>query len=338
MTREEVRLNFFCIPDVEKQIGGIKQIHRHVETLTKLGYNAKVITEKKGFRPKWFDSNAEVLSMDDAIKSEEFNINKTILVIPETYLGIDFSNYFGQSFTGYKRVIFNQNAYYTYGGNTMKEVIDFYHDENTIQVLSISENTHDFLTRNIGIGDAKISRIINGIEDIFTAATVKENLITWMPRKNRDHVEAIINSIAMCNEKYISGWVGKAIEELNHNEVAKLLKKSKIFLSFGHPEGFGLPVAEAMASECWVVGYTGQGGKELFRYGASSCIEFGDWKGFIDEIEKVMKNLKEHPDETRFRTERQAKAIKYLYSNKQEKESIERAWNKTINIFKSAIK
>ena len=31
----------------------------------------------------------------------------------------------------------------------------------------------------------------------------------------------------------------------------------------GHPEGFGLPIAEAMAAGCWVV-YSGGGGQELF--------------------------------------------------------------------------
>ena len=184
MKREEVNIYFFCIPDMEKQIGGIKQIHRHVEALTKLGYEAKVITEKTDFKPKWFKSNAQVLSIYEAIQTKIFDKKNAILVIPETYAGIDFSNYFGQSFIGYKRVIFNQNAYYTYSGKTIEQVRNFYHNDDTIQILSISENTHDFLTRNIGIKDDKITRIINGIEDKFINENIKEDLITWMPRKN----------------------------------------------------------------------------------------------------------------------------------------------------------
>ena len=45
-----------------------------------------------------------------------------------------------------------------------------------------------------------------------------------------------------------------------------------IFLSFGHPEGFGLPITEAMASGYWVIGYHGGGGRELFRFGASDSV------------------------------------------------------------------
>jgi len=36
---------------------------------------------------------------------------------------------------------------------------------------------------------------------------------------------------------------------------------------FGHPEGFGLPPAEAMASEAIVIGYDGRGGSELDGHG-----------------------------------------------------------------------
>ena len=46
--------------------------------------------------------------------------------------------------------------------------------------------------------------------------------------------------------------------------VADILRESQVFLSFGHPEGFGLPPAEALACGCLVIGYHGGGGREYF--------------------------------------------------------------------------
>jgi len=58
-------------------------------------------------------------------------------------------------------------------------------------------------------------------------------------------------------------------------EVAEIMSKSLTFLSFGHPEGFGLTVAEVMASSCYVVRNSGLGGRVVFRLGQkwSTCKE-----------------------------------------------------------------
>ena len=47
--------------------------------------------------------------------------------------------------------------------------------------------------------------------------------------------------------------------------VAEVLGSSTVFVALGHSESFGLPVAEALASGCLVVGYDGGGGHELFE-------------------------------------------------------------------------
>jgi hypothetical protein len=39
-----------------------------------------------------------------------------------------------------------------------------------------------------------------------------------------------------------------AIYGLSKQQVATALQRSLVFLAFGHPEGFGLPLAEAAAS------------------------------------------------------------------------------------------
>ena len=54
---------------------------------------------------------------------------------------------------------------------------------------------------------------------------------------------------------------------MSHHDVLQTLSSSALFLSFGHPEGFGLPVAEALACGTAVIGYSGLGGRELFNIG-----------------------------------------------------------------------
>ncbi len=47
--------------------------------------------------------------------------------------------------------------------------------------------------------------------------------------------------------------------------MADALGASTVFVALGHSESFGLPVAEALAAGCLVVGYDGGGGHELFE-------------------------------------------------------------------------
>ena len=43
------RVRVLCLPDVDRAIGGVKQLYRHVEHLVALGWDAAVVTEAAGF-------------------------------------------------------------------------------------------------------------------------------------------------------------------------------------------------------------------------------------------------------------------------------------------------
>ena len=124
----------------------------------------------KNFRPSWFQSSAATISFASAYSSGDFEVSSTILVLPETYLEANLSNFCGQDLSKFARVIFNQNAYYSFGGfsSTLEEQLaTFYDSSNVLQVLSVSEDTHDFLTVNLNLADSKVSRIVNAVENIF---------------------------------------------------------------------------------------------------------------------------------------------------------------------------
>ena len=330
------RVRLLCLPDVDRTIGGVKQLYRHVEHLVALGWDAAVVTEAEGFRPSWFTSGAPTVSLQTSLSTGELVANSTILVLPETYLGVDLGSFRGLDLSRFARVVFNQNAYYSYGefsSDTTRNLRRFYDDNSVLQVLSISEDTHAFLYRNLGIADDRLSRIVNAIEPIFTHDQPKSNLLHWMPRKNPQHVQAIIHGMQRSGLEHSGGWQGEPLQDLSHAQIAERLNKARLFLAFGHPEGFGLPIAEAMAAGCWVVGYSGGGGRELFRFGASHEVPFGDWSGFMSALQDAFRRFALEPRETHLRLQRQAQAISVLYSAEQERASVASAWDRIATKF-----
>lgn len=323
------RVRVLCLPDVDRAIGGVKQLYRHVEHLVHLGWDACVVTQNNDFRPSWFESTAPASSITYCALQGDFKGDDTILLLPETYLGVNLSDFWGFDLSHLPRVIFNQNAYYSFGSfreNITHQVSHFYDHSSVLQVLSISEDTHEFLNLNLGIRDSNLSRIVNAVEPIFRNNDSSSNIIHWMPRKNSSEVSAILSSIQRAGLEGSHGWRGEPLQDLSHHEVAEKLNNARIFLSFGHPEGFGLPLAEAMASGCWVIGYSGGGGRELFRYGASEEVAFGDWPSYMRALQRALIMFRDQPRETTTRLKRQSLAIKTLYSRQQELESISCAW------------
>ena len=140
------------------------------------------------------------------------------------------------------------------------------------------------MSAGLGLPDAKLSLIINGIEStLFKPGIHKKRQIAFMPRKNSR--DSLIVQNMLSTKSWMNGWSLMPIDRCSQESVASILQDSLLFLSFGHPEGFGLPVAEALACGCAVVGYSGLGGRELFTLGKKYFIvkevAFGDWVGFV---------------------------------------------------------
>jgi glycosyltransferase involved in cell wall biosynthesis len=325
-----------CLPDLDQPIGGGKQLYRHVEHLVELGWDAAVVTQAEGFRPGWFESSAPTLSLASCQQRGDFDSDRCIVVLPETYLGVDLENYHGLNLARMARVVFNQNAYYTYAQlpdlNTAS-LACYYDAPEVLQVLCVSQDSQAFLRQNLGLADVRISRIINAVEPLFQPAASKSNTIAWLPRKNPDHAQAILLGICRGGLPHAKDWQVERLGTMTHASLAERLNQARIFLSFGYPEGFGLPVLEAMAAGCWVVGYSGGGADELFRLGPSEPVRFGDWQGFLSALQQAVQAFALHRRNTELTMSRQVLAIRSLYGRDQEAASIQQAWERILEGF-----
>ncbi len=147
-----------------------------------------------------------------------------------------------------------------------------------------------------------------------------------MPRKNKKDSEIVITSLINQSWFKKDKWKIALIHKCNHEKVAKLLQKSTIFLSFGHPEGFGLPLAEAAACGCYLIGYSGLGGREIFSLASKNNsgqeIAFGDYPNFLEECKIVNQRLNINQQEFIQDILKTSKTIRIQYSMQEMESSI----------------
>lgn len=307
-------------PDIPRPIGGVKQMHRLAEAIVACGRQATIIQESADFHPGWFNSNVNTISFSEWVKLRDSSLSRThnVIIFPETFLStiIKYS-------AGFPSVIFNQNCAYTFGlscdSSFLKPNVAFslYRHESILQVFCVSQHDYTFLSEFVLPDSNRVSLIINGFDlGDFPSINDKKRQILYMPRKNL--LDASVVTSILRERPLLSAWTIKPIDGLTHSAVIQLMSESFLFLSFGHPEGFGLPVAEALASGCAVVGYSGLGGRELFSLGSPFCmvseVSFGDWAGFVSSIEDFELSLSQEPDRVCHNLSMLSSAVRSRYS------------------------
>lgn len=283
------RLVFVCYPDTNSPIGGVKQIYRQVELLVGAGLEAYVLQRQAGFRADWFTSSAPVLDLDSYIASGP-SADTDLIVLPETWLA-QVPSYL----PGIPKVIFNQNAFYTFGleGHCAADTLNLYQHADIQGVVTVSHDSRQLLVDGCGVAAERCHVVLNGINpELFHPPEVKVRRIVFMGRKHADHIR---KALLMGSRR--PAWQRYAFRELprmSHEQVALELREALMFLSCGHPEGFGLPLAEAIACGCLVVGYHGLGGRD-FATPHMHCVEFGDLMGFVNGIEAEITRFEHNP-------------------------------------------
>jgi glycosyltransferase involved in cell wall biosynthesis len=132
-------------------------------------------------------------------------------------------------------------------------------------------HTRDNIIKLFELDSSKVHLYKIHIDEIFKPG-IKTNTVSYMPRKNRAFGCFVINYL--CGKYPEVEYV--AIDNMNREQVAEVLGRSKIFLSFGGPEGFGMPPLEAALAGCKVIGFDGGGGEEFFNRPIFNKIPFYD--------------------------------------------------------------
>jgi glycosyltransferase involved in cell wall biosynthesis len=240
----------YAVKEPESPGGGIRIHAHHVELLRAAGVDAWLWFRTPGYRLPWFETTAPILS-GDRIELSQYDV----LVVPELYLlpGIDPA-------PGARKVIFNQNHFLTYW--SWRDTSDYPGWTPMPEVWAVSHESRDVLARLHP--DLPIHLVPNPIDtELFRPGVKARPTIAWMPR--RRPLEAAVLDRLLRNDPRSDGVEFCVLSELTEPEVAEALGRTSVFIALGISEGFGLPVAEALAAGCLVVGYPAGGGTELFE-------------------------------------------------------------------------
>ncbi len=345
---------YYLCPEHATPVGGVKVIYRHVDILNKHGLSAYVVHQTPGFRVKWFENstpivywrNSKLTRLFDKIKRRmqpratiKLNISgdkKTqicehdILVIPELY-GPDLAASCGR---GIKKVVLNQNCYLTFNGYSFQRdrLITPYRHSDVLATLVNSEDGKEYLHH--AFPDLPLARFRLSIDpETFSYSAEKKKQICFSQIKNRSDALQVINILKF--RGVLKGYDLVPFINVPQREVARICRESLIFLSFGYPEGFGLPAAEAMASGCVVVGFHGGGGKEFFRPEFSYPIQQGDIVQFAKTVEQVINDYETSPDSVLAKGRMAADFISDRYAPEKEEAEVYDAWTGILRLVKS---
>jgi glycosyltransferase involved in cell wall biosynthesis len=286
-------------------------IYRHVDELNSIGIKAAVIHGSPGFKCHWFENTTNVLAAPEVALT-----TADTLVVPEFY---------GPSLNelpiGPSIVIFNQNAYATFAGPDSAPMRAFYaRNDQIAAILVVSEDNAKYMKYIVpDIPVKRISQIID--TEIFRpSASTLSPRFAFMPRRRAADCRQVLDLLAMrgCLER----WEPVEISGLSESATAEALRTSVIFLSFSEQEGFGLPPAEAMASGCYVVGYTGLAGREYFDTAICTPVEEGDVLAFAMGVEQAMRRYEGDPPAFRQIGLSAAARIKARYSRQALREDL----------------
>ncbi len=285
--------------------GGIRAIYRHVDILNRAGLSAAVLHHSDDFACRWFEHSTRTVGAPSVALSAE-----DALVVPEIY------GPFLRRLPREPRLIaFSQNAYLTFEHMPAGETPPY---ERFDAALTVSADSAEYL--RFAFPGLDVSIVPNAIDPgIFHAAPrVPSERLAMMARKRPGDAEEILRLL----DERLRGWEMVRIEGASETETAAALRSAPIFLALGWREGFGLPAAEAMASGCYVVGFPGFGGRELFDPSFSVPLEDGDVLAAARAVAEAMQLYERRPDKVRAAGARAAQHVGSEYSLERQAEAL----------------
>ena len=271
-------------PHWEQPSGGIRKVYRAVDVLNEAGIAAAVVHDKANFACDWFEHRTRVVAARDVVVHE-----RDVIVVPEIYW---------QTFralpSGVRQVVFNQNVYRTLdalAGHGRAAAAAYTENPDLAAVITVSaENTE---TLGYAFPGLTIKRIHHALDTSLhhLPEQLAGKRIAYMPRRRADEAAQVLELLRAHGA--LDGWEVVAIDGRSERGVADELRASRIFLSFSHREGFGLPPCEALACGCQVVGFDGFAGHEFFQAPFATAVENGDVATMARTVEAVLRRTEE---------------------------------------------
>jgi hypothetical protein len=274
----------------------VRTIYRHAELINReFGETLRAQVhhpQDPDHVPDWFTPRVPVK------KERRWSPESELVIVPEVWahpLG-------GQlRATGLNYCVFVQNGYSIHSHGSYDELVRAYAD--AARVLTISADTTRCVTALFADVAPKVLELQNSVDaSRFDSAARKENVISYMPRKQAAHAAMVRFHSA---PHLPAGWTFDAIDGVVETEVARRLSRSRIFLSFAELEGFSLPPVEAALAGNYVIGYTGEGAREYWDPPIFTEVRVGDAVGFATLVRERIDALAAAPgspaDDARFR-------------------------------------
>jgi glycosyltransferase involved in cell wall biosynthesis len=303
---------YIFAPDLAHPLGGMRMLYRHVDILNANGFEAFIVHSSPTFKINWFEHETPALRGPVNMKAEDIAVFSEIG-------GLKIAEWAA----GHRKVIFNQNAYYTFTRYPLEgRVKTPYMLPEVAASIVVSEDSKQYL--QWVFPQLPIYRIRYSINPRLYYPQDKKKQICFMPRKNLNDARQVLYMLRY--RKKLAGWTIREIDKVSEARAAEIIRESAVLMSFGAPEGFGLPPAEAMAAECVVVGYHGNGGKEFFTKHHGFPIEVGDILGYAQTMERVLEEYGRDPARLKQMARDAGRLVRDNYSPEAERASIVECW------------
>jgi hypothetical protein len=306
------RINNFKIKEIKSEVLHLKKkkISKFKTSIKKIlrihqavGWKFSDITIAKNYKSKWINNSITVRNKFD------FDPENDFVIIPEI-----FAHFAGDMLIkkNIKYAIFVQNGYAMNSTIDQKKLINCYKKAEFI--LSYSKDISECIKTVFNINRNKIIKTNISIKS--EKKFKKKNIITYMPRKLRNHSN---NLLFFIKSHLPKNWFIRSIDGLNQKQVFEIFKESRIFLSFSDMEGLGIPPIESAILGNKVIGYTGQGGNEYWKMPLYEKIENGN---IIKFCKTILHNINHINNKWIKNTSNERIKLIRKYSSEQEKVKI----------------
>ena len=270
------------------------------------GWEAKKMRVSNNFLPNknWFNKKINLA------KNLKFDSKSDFIILPEIF------SHFAEELEFKKRnikyAIFVQGSFHMNSNDNHNKIKASY--ENAEFILTTSVYSINFIKKIFPKCRKKILKINLSINISKPLKSLKKNYITCIPRKLPTHYFLLMFYL---KNKLPNNWSIDPIENITEKELNNKIQRSKIFLSFSHFEGFGLPPLEAAIAGNKVIGYDGGGGQEYWQKPIFTKIEYGEIYKFG---EKILDQIKSYNSKWLDKTKKHRNELTKKYSTKTEKE------------------